>query len=265
MADLPTSTKPVRIAGSTVIHARNPMGGVVRLPGGTSPPVKEFVFETEEHASVDLEIMIRVLEIDPPIEAIGKVALDDHIFNAIRWQIWSLGLGDNSLDFPPPINRQLVLTTKNRIPKWPVPARGVLVRLKCRHLRLQLSNEGTNTEPLIEVSINPTLSDTSDWRPFPVADLGLRNTAGMRSFFPPYATQWRISQSFADGPSTTQYFVDPQSPVVLYRWSMGSVASIDNTLPAGALFDWTPIPLGAHSWSPGTAGFDNIFLTAEYR
>lgn len=269
MADLPTSTKPVRVAGSTVLHVESPMGGQVRIAGGTAPEVKKFVWSTEENVSVDLEVMIRVIEVDPPITSPGKVALDTRIYNALRWQIWAMGHGDNTLDFPPPVNRNLISTTKVRVPKWPVPARGVLVRLKCRRMELFVSNEGTNTEPLIEVSINPTLSDTSDWRPFPNVDLGIRNTAGIRSYFPPYATQWRICNSFTDGPvsPSLHWLVDPQSPIEIYRWAMGNAASatLDNTLPAGLLFDWQPIPIGAHSWSPGTATFDNILLGAEYR
>lgn len=259
------TNKRISLAGAGSLDALNSMGGVVRLPGGTAPKVEEYVWSSQEGAPIDLEVLIRVLEIDPPITAVGKSALNDAIFPALRWQIWSMGHGDNSLDFPPPINRNLVSTTKVRVPKWPIPARGVAVRMNARHLRLFIANEQTNTEPLVEVSIQPMLTGSIDWRPFPAVDLGLRNTAGMRSFFPPHATQWRLCSSFADGPITTHYLVDPQSPITIFRWSMGSTATTDNTLPAGLLFDWQPIPLGAHSWSPSTATFDNVFLGAEYR
>lgn len=255
----------VVVAGVGNVVSQMPLGGTFRLPGGTAPQVMEFFYRTDNDLAIDLELMIRVLDIAPPsVPPSALVSISDQVFSAIRWQIWAHGHGAVELDYPPPVNGNLLATTKVRVPKWALPARGLAVRLNGRSLKVAIANEQANTNPLCQLSIHPLGSGSGSWRPFPAVDVGIRSTAGLRAWFPPHATEWRLQNTLV-GAGASQELVDPQSPVEVWRWSMNNTGTIDCTLFAGQLFDWQPIPLGGHSWQPGTATFDNTYLAAEYR
>lgn len=250
------------VAGAGKLQALNQYGRAFRLRGGTAPNPVEVRWSSVGDVSVDLELLIRVAETDPGTDPAGLSVLNPRVYPAIRWQVWSHGHGQLTLDYPPPVNGNLILTSKQRQPQWPVPARGVGVRLNARHLRVLLTNLQTSTNPLIEVSIEPLLAGSSQWRPFPAHDLGIRNTAGMRAYFPPLATEWRLQDVYED---LTRFGVDPGTPIELYEWSNAQAANVLQTIPAYMAFDWAPIPLGAHSWAPSINAVEQLFLSALYR
>jgi hypothetical protein len=239
--------REINILGPGKVTVESPAGATLVIPGATAPQPIQIDWKTNDNSVVELEVVIHVVELG---------GLNPAVYNALRWQVWSLGHGDVTIDFPPPANQNLVVVTKQRIPRWCVPARGVACRFAGRNLQLFLSNEHAGTNPIVQVSIEPVIGSSSGWRPFPNVDAGVRFTNGDRSYFPAHAAEWKLSSIFPGVDQGTPpaipspYLIPPEQAITLWQWSSQRTAVKEQVLPAYVLWDWQPIPMAAHSWSP---------------
>jgi hypothetical protein len=250
------------VAGDTLTTA-GPFGRAINVPGAAAPVAMETIWATNDRQAVELEIMIQVLELN---------GLSPRVFPDLRWQIWALGHGQFTYDFPPPQNLNLLATTRGRMPRWPVPARGVAVRVAAREIKVALACSQAGANPLVAISFQPLLGSSAGWRPFPATDIGPNQVValGERAFFPPHATEWRITpvrNGFANTGSSA-WQIDPMQPIGLLQWGMqqGS-GTTEATIPAIEVLDWAPIPLGAQSWYVPTPqrSPDPVGISALYR
>lgn len=240
-----------------IFEARNPIvalgpaGFTQRLPGGLATPATQFDWQTEGELPVELEVRIQVKELG----GLNTRTLPQQL----RYQIVTYGHGGASFEPAPwqfASGAGAGAAATQRVPNWPIPARGVCVRLSARRLTIMTKCFAANTEPLIQLSVMPVGSaQLTPWpnveMGFPADPLGLSTfPQGDLGMFPPDANEWRLDgwRFVSTVLGWTQ--LDPMWPVNYFCFAPPSGAggsSLGQTI-AGDLFDWQPIPIAAQSW-----------------
>lgn len=227
--------QPAKIVTATAIQRE--------LVGDVEQP-EEITYESDDRAVAALEIMIQVVQLTGAITGFSMC-------NDIRWQIWSLSHGEATYQIPPNMGQAASIVNPGaqvQFPQWSILARGTLVYVACRAMRLILANTRGNSSALIRASIQPLPNLPGDRIPFPTLD-GQPSASG-RGFFPFGAREWRVSPVVIGG---------PVSLVTTYAWSNDDVPFPVRIEPVTQFMDWTPILDLEASWTCDT------WIVAEYR
>jgi hypothetical protein len=182
---------------------------------------QELDWSTQWAESVPLEIVIRVVEIAGALTAAN-------LCSSLRWQIYSWGHGDQTHDIAPTMGQAFPPTggvSVLRQPQWPICARGVVVRLNARRVRMNIRNYLAASSALISASINPLSGPDSDRYPFLIQD----SIFAGRSFFPIGAREFRLV------PSGGGLLVD------FYGFDVGNAPPLFSTQLVTDFVDWYPI------------------------
>jgi hypothetical protein len=219
--------------GNSVVELRGPSAQLLTIDHGG----QQFIWwQAEDKRTMDIEMRIRVLTCN---NGIGVAIPSAPIV------LWRSEVGHGKYTWnEPPINYPAFPSTPSFLPGYWLPARGKVVRLTARDVKITVSAPGTRaapTTPLAQVVVSVSFAPTIGMQqPDLVRQQWMRPGADLAAYpFPIEATEWRVRTE------TGQPFAAAAANAAILDMQAQSVGVVDLAL----LADWTPIPLQAFSFA----------------